>query len=524
MAAAKLMTWSIKLIFSEMSDFATRIHANRLAGLYVDDSDQGLKIPARAISPEQAQTLIDLANALLKIAENEKPREDIPQEETELQAWLLAAFDDPERRKYILTTTSFAKLKELQDVRAWTLWIKSEIERSEAELQALAQREIQRGFESPVTGRKDKWKIELRIETHSHSIRPAPLKSWNAAVHRIKLTPVQRGRVKNELLVELILGEEVPIQGMWGLGLSMANLFIIGLNMATSGFWWWVLPRHKTRYYEKIYDLEHKAIVQIDGANLNIFYDRRPALNDTNIQSLIQCLSSLPGPDEQDRAPAYHFYLGGLTFLSINDIHWRCEAHAFGNFLQSLKLLMIEARFPHHSDEPWDQIIGRFLKEKYSDLEPTEHEAFVKLVGVFEGHVREPVAVKPVDVFDEAPLRDHFPRYDCPCRFGREKQDPPRVDGGTFCVIFQNRVGCALMATTTGSAAPFGLPVCYTGAISTKKPLSREEFADRLPDRGGPTGGATHGRPGAAAGDPHAERILRAAAARRQAEVTARRR
>jgi hypothetical protein len=60
---------------------------------------------------------------------------------------------------------------------------------------------------------------------------------------------------------------------------------------------------------------------------------------------------------------------------------------------------MIEARFPHHSDEPWDQIIRRFLKEKYSDLEPTEHEAFVKLVGIFEGHVREPVAVKPVDVY-----------------------------------------------------------------------------------------------------------------------------
>src|SRR5215472_3811544 len=135
--------------FFEMSDFATKIHANRLAGLYVDDSDQGLKIPARAISPEQAQALINLANALLKSAENEKPREEIPQEEIELQAWLLAAFDDPERRRYILTTTSFAKLKELQDVRAWTPWIKFEIERDEAELQALAQKEIQRGFEPP---------------------------------------------------------------------------------------------------------------------------------------------------------------------------------------------------------------------------------------------------------------------------------------------------------------------------------------------------------------------------------------
>jgi hypothetical protein len=60
---------------------------------------------------------------------------------------------------------------------------------------------------------------------------------------------------------------------------------------------------------------------------------------------------------------------------------------------------MIEAKFLHVSDEPWDQVIGRFLKEQYSDLDPPEHEAFVKLVGVFEGHVREPVAVKPVDVY-----------------------------------------------------------------------------------------------------------------------------
>lgn len=79
--------------FFEMSDVATTIHANRLAGLYVDDSDQELRVPSETISPQQAQRLIELAEAFVTIAENERPREDISQEEVDLQTWLIGAFD-----------------------------------------------------------------------------------------------------------------------------------------------------------------------------------------------------------------------------------------------------------------------------------------------------------------------------------------------------------------------------------------------------------------------------------------------
>jgi hypothetical protein len=45
----------------------------------------------------------------------------------------------------------------------------------------------------------------------------------------------------------------------------------------------------------------------------------------------------------------------------------------------------------------------------------------------------------------------------------------------------------------------------------------RRRLRRRLPDRGGPTSRATHGRPGAAAGDAHVGRILRRANHRRSA-------
>jgi hypothetical protein len=35
--------------------------------------------------------------------------------------------------------------------------------------------------------------------------------------------------------------------------------------------------------------------------------------------------------------------IGGLTFLSLNDIHWQCESTVFGNFMECLKAMMEEA-------------------------------------------------------------------------------------------------------------------------------------------------------------------------------------
>jgi AbiV family abortive infection protein len=73
----------------DMSAMARTIHDTRLAGLYVEAGEDGLGIPRDAIKPEETATLIELALARLGMAESEKLREHIPDEEIELQTWFL---------------------------------------------------------------------------------------------------------------------------------------------------------------------------------------------------------------------------------------------------------------------------------------------------------------------------------------------------------------------------------------------------------------------------------------------------
>jgi hypothetical protein len=302
------------------------------------------------------------------------------------------SFDDPERRTHILTRDSLEKLRELFDVAAWTRWIKEKIELNDAQMQAMMEREIQRGKEAAGEGNKDKWKVQIRIETQSHSIRPKVLKIWNDSMPWIKLLAVQGARNKRELLVELTLREHVPLQGLWNYSLGIANHFIMALNMATSGLWWWVLPRHKTRFYDKIQDLENKCAVRLDQTDMQVFSGPLPAINEVNMNMLKACFVALPNPTEQDRASAYNM------FLSLSDVHWRCEGQAFGNFLQSLKLLVVEAQYAKPSEKLSDTI-GRLLKEKFPQLDASQHEAFVKLIEAFQASTDEQLKVQPADAY-----------------------------------------------------------------------------------------------------------------------------
>ena len=379
--------------FFEMRATAADIHANRIAGLYVENSDQGLSVPSQAISPQQTQALIGYAELVISYAESQEPREDIPQEDIDLQIWFLNAFDDPEKRNRILTVGSVEKLKQLNDVREWTRSIKAEIEAQDQQMTMFAERELARGPKPEGQDTKDKWKITLKIETSSLSIRSAPLKEWNKGAHWIKLSQQQGARKKDQLLIEMTLGDDVPVAGLWGLGFSLSLQFLIAINMATSGFWWWPLAPNQKRFAESIRDLEHGVGVELEASGFQVFQPPRPALTDVHIRSLLLCFTSLPHPSEP-RAQPYIFYLGGLTFISLNCIQWRCEAQAFGNFLASFKLLLAEASYILPS-EPVETAIQRFINEKYPDLDP----AFMELVKKFEQGGSSPPIVKIADVY-----------------------------------------------------------------------------------------------------------------------------
>jgi AbiV family abortive infection protein len=383
--------------FFERREAAVDIHAIRIAGLYVENSEAGLNIPANAISAKQAESLIALADVLIREAEKEKPRDVVPQEEIELQAWFLRAFDDPSKRKRIMTKQSFDKLKSLGDIAAWTRQIKNEIEIDDAELMALAEREIKRGAASLGSGEKDRWKVQIKIRTSSNSIRRKPLKKWNEGSAWIKLRPQQGALAKEELFVEITLGDNVHVGSLLPLVSHIAFHFVVAINMATSGFWWWPLAPNRERIYENIQDLENKDRgIELVDPSFNIFEQRRE-LTDVHMQNLTLCLIALPEPNDQSRIPAYLYYAGGLNFMALNSVLWRCEGQAFGNFLESLRLLMVEAKYVVNG-ESVDVSVGRLLNEKYPDLDPSAHEAFVRLIVDFDRRTGVPM-IKLPDVY-----------------------------------------------------------------------------------------------------------------------------
>jgi hypothetical protein len=115
------------------------------------------------------------------------------------------------------------------------------------------------------------------------------------------------------------------------------------------------------------------------------------------MRRLVGSFATIPGPGDQDRAQTYAYYLGGLTFMSLSDIHLNFDGQAFGNFLSSMRGMMGEADYVR-PDASAQQAIEGFLIGKCPTLDPAEREAFMRLVSAFEAGSARDATVKPGDV------------------------------------------------------------------------------------------------------------------------------
>ncbi len=366
----------------EMSDLAKTIHETRLGGLYVDSNEDRLSIPGDAISADQAETLLKLAEARLGMAESETVRAEVPAEELEMRSWFLRAADDPEKRKQIFSGKSLAKLAELKDTKAWAQWLKDLYDKARAESKEAVQRELERSRNLPDASTKDKWKVRIRIISASHSIRPRTLSAFNAVSNWIKLSAVN-GK-KNELLIDFILGDNLPVEALWYFAWGLARQFVVALNIGSMGFFWWRMPEQISRYYESIQDLETGGMLALERTpSLRIDWGENRVLTDQDIARVAACFSTLAGPEDSVARRALDLYIGGLTFLSLNDVHWQCELQSFGNFLQSLKAMM-EQHGDLKEGEPFEPAFVRFLDSLFPDIE--EKQRFVELCHAFEAN------------------------------------------------------------------------------------------------------------------------------------------
>ena len=136
----------------------------------------------------------------------------------------------------------------------------------------------------------------------------------------IKLVPVSSK--KDQLIIEFILRDNVPAEGLWFFGWGLARHLVVALNIGTMGFWWWRMPEQISRYYESIEDLETRRRLGIERSpSLKIDWGENRALTEQDLERVASCFVALPGPDRRDQHAAYNHYIGGLTFLSLNDIH-----------------------------------------------------------------------------------------------------------------------------------------------------------------------------------------------------------
>lgn len=373
-----------------MTKLAQELHSKRLQALYVDKASETINIPSEVISQDECERIISLAEARLGMAESEEPRtEPISDEDKATQHWFFDTSNQPDKRTAIFSKASLSKLHELKNARDWIRWLKTEFDKAEAENLALAQAELARSKNLPVKSTKDKWRIRFRIFTASHSIRRKALNDWNEKVKWIKLTPAQQ---KNQLIVELILGDDVPIEGLWHFAWGLARHFVAALNIGTMGFWWWRMPEQVDKYYERIDDLENGHQLELKRSpSLEIDWGANRVLTSEDLSLVSQCLIALPGPANVEKHAPYNYYMGGITFLSLNDVHWQCELDIFGNFLKCLRNLMQETG-------EWDgktefiEAFAKFLDERIPDADEDKRR-LLRIASAIEGANAEGVDV-----------------------------------------------------------------------------------------------------------------------------------
>ncbi|MEW9805108.1 AbiV family abortive infection protein [Mesorhizobium marinum] len=331
--------------FEGARNLSRTMHMKRLSALYVDVNADSMTMPSLAVTRDETEMVLRLADVRVSMAESEKRRDEIPEDEEELQRWFLRSTEDQENRKLIFSQRSMEKLVDLDDTPSWVRWLKDQFSERERAGELAIAAELERGKSAPPIGTKLKWKVRFRVSSAALSVRPNVLTDWNQSVGIIKLSPVSGGGEdrKRELIVELQLRDNVPIQAIYYHAWGVARHFVVALNIATLGFWWWGSAKSQQNWFEHIEDVEqHDFRLRVDDTARTIDWGERRALNADDISRLKLTFSALTlwSPD-QPYGP-FDAYIAALTYLGAADIHLPLEREAFGHFIRSLQLMMIE--------------------------------------------------------------------------------------------------------------------------------------------------------------------------------------
>src|SRR3989338_9267424 len=183
--------------------------------------------------------------------------------------------------------------------------------------------------------KKPKFKIRVRINSESHSIRTKELKKWNEHMDFIKLNSDD----KRDLIIDFYLQKSVHIQETWYIGWGMARAFVTALNIASKGFFWWHVHKDRSRFYEEMWDLERNMRMgteQKPELTVN-FKDLRWVLRESDLGRASLIFYYITKVKDKPEGAPLNDYVIGLSFVAKNDIHLRFELNAYDQFYKAFK-------------------------------------------------------------------------------------------------------------------------------------------------------------------------------------------
>jgi AbiV family abortive infection protein len=320
--------------FTEAKVLAERLHAQRLAGLYVDPSAEG-PLPREAVSLDETQSVIELAWSLLR-AEPDQPEEaKVDARPTVILEWFLRTLDDPEGMRQLFSPPFLAKYEELGgDAARWADWAKGEFERLAAEADAAMRREFARR-PGPESDEQPKWRVRTRVYTISHALRPKVLNYWNDRIDTVKL--VSTGK-KDEFLLELTLTNAVILSDLYGRALAMTKMMLAFLSIGSIGYFWFEKAAFTRRVFEEIKDLDEPKFKVEIGPQLSFWNSGRAvALTEQHLEHTIECMSTFTPMGDKAAEPIFGPYFQGLALIAKSDVHISTDELARAAFITSLR-------------------------------------------------------------------------------------------------------------------------------------------------------------------------------------------
>lgn len=355
----------------EKHELARNLHERRLHYLYVEPED--VLDWRQKMEKGEAKRVYDFVEVTFKLEKEGKGgmRTDMaPEEKAELQ-WFFDINKDPEKRKEIWSQKSQEKLIELGNSKDWIKWLKEIYSKNEEEMRKLSEQEMKRQKPTGKEAFKPKYKIRIKIQSQSHSIRNNAFQKWNEGVKDIKIYKSQykdkEKAIKSEILVDILLPKGIHIGMVWDHGLFISKTFVMALNIATNGLFWWNVQKDIEKYYEEITDLDtdksgNTKIKIVTGKRLAIDWGEGRFVLDEHEMVKVSSIFAFLMKENEKLKDFLIEYAQGMVLISKTDVHLRLEPNSFEEFFKAFKKALIIFKDWDGKSNLKEAILNQFTK------------------------------------------------------------------------------------------------------------------------------------------------------------------